>query len=168
MCILLGILEISRKHYFYLVEREDEKEAAKQAIRKSTKSFNIFSTKRRKFQSKIVETKKRTHVSWNNERHSCKVGSEAQSIKQIWFRRFSEKIIKKILKIVHKLIANEQWQKSCSCLWANNWNNKHGAVFSRFFQDRRSWFSVSAFSLKLKVVAHRRPTTECEKNSYKH
>ena len=49
MCILLGILEIARKHYFYLVEREDEKEAAKEAIRKNNQVVKYFSTKGRKF-----------------------------------------------------------------------------------------------------------------------
>ena len=49
MCILLGILEITRKHYFYLVEREDEKEAAKEAIRKNNQVVKYFSTKGRKF-----------------------------------------------------------------------------------------------------------------------
>ena len=79
MCILLGILEIALKHYFYLVEREDKKEAAKQAIWKINQLIEYFSKKGRKFQSKIVETKKRTH-----------------------------EMLKQILKIVYKLNANSQ------------------------------------------------------------
>ena len=42
-------LEIMRKHYFYLVERKDEKEAAKEAIRKNNQVVKYFSTKGRKF-----------------------------------------------------------------------------------------------------------------------
>ena len=38
MCILLAILEIVQNHYFHLEEREDEKEAAKQAIQKKQPS----------------------------------------------------------------------------------------------------------------------------------
>ena len=49
MCIFLGILEIMQKHYFYLVERKDEKEAAKEAIRKNNQVVKYFSTKGRKF-----------------------------------------------------------------------------------------------------------------------
>ena len=52
MCILLGILEITQKHYFYLVEREDEKEAAKEAIQKTTKLSNIFPQKEENFKVK--------------------------------------------------------------------------------------------------------------------
>ena len=49
MCILLGILGIARKHYFYLVESENEKEAEKQAIRENNQVVKYFSTKGRKF-----------------------------------------------------------------------------------------------------------------------
>ena len=49
MCILLGILEITRKHYFYLGEREDEKAAAKEAIRKNKQVLKYFSTKKENF-----------------------------------------------------------------------------------------------------------------------
>ena len=49
MYILLGILVIMWKHYFYLVEREDKKEAAKEAIRKNKQVLKYFSTKGRKF-----------------------------------------------------------------------------------------------------------------------
>ena len=45
MCILLGVLEIAR----YLVAREDEKEAAKEAIRKNNQVVKYFSAKGRKF-----------------------------------------------------------------------------------------------------------------------
>ena len=48
MCIFLGILEIARNHYFYLVEREDENEAAKQASRKNNQVIKYFSKKGRK------------------------------------------------------------------------------------------------------------------------
>ena len=92
MCILLGILEIARKHYFYLGERKDEKEAAKQAIRKINQVVQYFSTKGRKNQNKIVKQKK-THTWF---------------LKQSGLEGFPSKSLKQILKIVHKLIANEQ------------------------------------------------------------
>ena len=48
MCILLRIMEIMRKHYFYLVEREDEKEAAKEVVQKNNQVvLNMFSQKGR-------------------------------------------------------------------------------------------------------------------------
>ena len=37
-----------------------------------------------------------------------------------------------------------------------------------FPQDRRSCFSLDAFSLKLKLAVHRLPAAECEINSFKH
>ena len=45
MCIFLRILEVARNHYFYLVAREGEKEAAKQAIniRKNNQVIKYFS-----------------------------------------------------------------------------------------------------------------------------
>jgi len=52
MCILLRILEVARNHYFYLVAREGEKEAAEQAIRKNNKSLNIFPQKEENFKGK--------------------------------------------------------------------------------------------------------------------
>ena len=62
MCILSGILEIARNHYFYPVEREDENEAAKQSSRKSNQFIKYFSTKGRKLYSEKVEKKLETHT----------------------------------------------------------------------------------------------------------
>ena len=52
MCILLGILEIARKQYFYLVEREDEKKQQSKPFGKTTKLLNIFPQKEENFKVK--------------------------------------------------------------------------------------------------------------------
>ena len=77
MCILLGSLEIARNHYFSLVEHEDKKEAAKQAIReKTTKSLNIFLQKEEHF--KVKKWKQRNTCIFLEafERYGCAFGSE--------------------------------------------------------------------------------------------
>ena len=109
----------------------------------------IFFHKRKKIlkeKSGNTETHKYFFKQWRTQMHIWKWG-HGQSSKSSWGDSPS-KSLKETLKIVQNLIANEQWQKKKlhSCRWFANCNNNHGTVFSGFFQDRRSCFSVDAFT----------------------